>query len=198
MASMEVEWLGLDEIKPYAFNPRNNKESITYVVNSIKEFGFRNPIIVDRDGTIIAGHTRYEAAKHLHMDKVPCIRAEDLTEEQVKAFRLADNKVGEYSLWTDMLGFELKGLTMDMTKFGFNDLAETPEVKPVQELNEMELKQFEHYDYIVFVFRNEGLWSEAVTRFGLEDVEINEGKTRKTGLGRVLDGKVLIEKLNKK
>lgn len=85
----------LSEIKPYDKNPRRNDEAVKYVAESIKSFGFKVPIIIDSNGVIVAGHTRYKAAKKLKLKDVPCIIADDLTDDQVKAFRLADNKVAE-------------------------------------------------------------------------------------------------------
>jgi ParB/RepB/Spo0J family partition protein len=94
MQMQQIREFGLAELKPYEKNPRRNDASVEYVANSIKEFGFKVPIVIDRDGVIVAGHTRYKAAKKLGMEKVPCIVADDLSEAQIKAFRLADNKVG--------------------------------------------------------------------------------------------------------
>ena len=130
---MEIVWKGLNEITPYANNPRNNSASIDRVAASIKEFGFKVPIVIDASGTIAAGHTRYEAAKRLNWEKVPCIVADDLTDEQIKGFRLADNKVGEASEWDfEKLGEELDGIfDLDMSEFGF-DLSfddDEPEMK---------------------------------------------------------------------
>lgn len=122
---MKVESRKLTEIKPYPNNPRINDNSVELVANSIKEFGFKNPIIVDKDGVIIAGHTRYKAAKQLRLKEVPVIVADDLTEEQVQAYRLADNKVGEGSMWDyDLLDLELGDIGIDMEQFGF--LGESP------------------------------------------------------------------------
>lgn len=120
---MQVINKKINEIKPYEKNPRKNDEAVKYVANSIKEFGFKVPIVIDKDGVIIAGHTRYKAAKRLKMKEVPCIMADDLTPEQVKAFRLADNKVGEVAEWDDdLLSEELDGiLSLDMGDFGFDD-----------------------------------------------------------------------------
>lgn len=114
----------LDDLVPYAKNPRRNDDSVKFVANSIREFGFKVPIIIDRDNVIVAGHTRYKAAKQLGLEKVPCIKADDLSPAQIKAFRLADNKVGEFSQWDmDLLGDELKDLgdVFDMGDFGFFD-----------------------------------------------------------------------------
>lgn len=119
---MEIIELSLEQLKPYNKNPRKNDKAIKYVANSIKEFGFKNPIIIDKDNVIIAGHTRYEASKKLGLEKVPCIMASDLSEEQVKAFRLADNKVSEISEWdNDLLLDELNDIiNIDMSAFNFD------------------------------------------------------------------------------
>ena len=110
----------LSEIHPYAKNPRKNDPAVQYVVKSIEEFGFKVPIVVDKSGEIVAGHTRYKAAKKLKMKEVPCIVADDLTDEQIKAFRLADNKVGEFAEWdTDLLNAELDEIfNIDMEDSG--------------------------------------------------------------------------------
>lgn len=98
---MKVIEMKIDDVKPYENNPRNNNEAVQYVANSIKEFGFKVPIIIDKENIIVAGHTRLKAAKKLGMEKVPCIMADDLTDEQIRAFRLADNKVGEKATWDE-------------------------------------------------------------------------------------------------
>lgn len=99
--NQQVVYQDISQIRPYENNPRNNEAAVGPVAQSIKEFGFRVPILIDGKGTIIAGHTRYEAAKRLGMDKVPCIRVDDLTDAQIKAYRIADNKVAEASSWND-------------------------------------------------------------------------------------------------
>lgn len=118
---MEIKSIKIKELKPYEKNPRRNDEAVKFVASSIKEFGFKVPIIVDKDMIIIAGHTRYKAAKRLKLKEVPVIMADDLTDEQVKAFRLADNKVAERSEWDfDLLTDELTDiLDIDMEQFGF-------------------------------------------------------------------------------
>lgn len=127
---MDIEELKLSEIKPYEKNPRKNDNAVKYVAESIKEFGFKVPIVIDRNGVIVAGHTRYKAAKQLKMKTVPCLVADDLTDEQVRAFRLADNKVAEQAEWdVDLLDEELADiLDIDMGMFGFlNDIDEKTE-----------------------------------------------------------------------
>ena len=92
---MEIVNKKVSDLIPYENNPRFNDEAVDYVAKSIKEFGFKVPIVVDKDNIVVAGHTRLKAAKQLEMLEVPCIVADDLNEEQIKAFRLADNKVSE-------------------------------------------------------------------------------------------------------
>ena len=112
----------LNSLKEYENNPRDNSQAVDKVANSIKEFGFKVPLVVDKSNIIVCGHTRYKAALQLGLEKVPVIIADDLTEEQVKAFRLADNKVAEFSTWDfDLLNLELDGLDLDMSDFGFLD-----------------------------------------------------------------------------
>ena len=122
MEKLEIKYIPINDIKPYKNNPRLNEEAIPYVMNSIKEFGFKNPIILDKNNVIVAGHTRLESAKRLDMKEIPVIYVDDLTEEQVKAFRLADNKVAEKSLWDyTKLDEELDSiLDIDMSMFDFN------------------------------------------------------------------------------
>lgn len=120
----ELQWRKVTEIKPYERNPRNNEGAADAVAASIKEFGWQQPIVVDRDGVIIAGHTRYKAAQKLGCKTVPVVVADELTEEQVKAYRLADNKTGELAGWDfSALEEELTELSaFDMQQFGFDDL----------------------------------------------------------------------------
>lgn len=118
---MKIEWKKLEELKPYENNPRINDEAVQYVANSIKQFGFKVPLVISKDNIIITGHTRYKASEKLGIEKVPCIIADDLTEEQQNAFRLADNKVSEFAEWDDnLLDIELADLDIDMSEFGFN------------------------------------------------------------------------------
>lgn len=119
---MEIVEKKPSELKEYENNPRNNDDAVPYVKESIKNFGFKVPIIIDKNNVIIAGHTRLKAAKELKLKKVPCIYADDLTDEQVKAFRLADNKVSEFSNWNfQLLDMELAEISMDMKPLGFTE-----------------------------------------------------------------------------
>lgn len=118
---MKVQNVSIQNVKPYPKNPRDNDAGVDAVANSIKEFGWQQPIVVDNDNVIIVGHTRYKAAKKLGMKQVPVVVADKLTDEQAKAYRLADNKTGELTGWDDdLLNDELDGiLDIDMSDFGF-------------------------------------------------------------------------------
>ena len=118
-AKMNIVYKKVDDLVPYENNPRNNDEAVDYVANSIKEFGFKVPVVVDKDNVVVAGHTRLKACEKLGIDEVPCIVADDLTEDQIKAFRIADNKVSEYATWDEeKLSQELSDIMLDMTEFG--------------------------------------------------------------------------------
>ena len=114
----------LTDVIPYENNPRKNDEAVEYVIKSIKDFGFKIPIIIDRNGIIVTGHTRYKAAQKLGMETIPCIIADDLTDEQIKAFRLADNKVGENAEWDyNLLSEEIDRLCdFNFEEYGFDNI----------------------------------------------------------------------------
>lgn len=132
---MQITEKNINDLTPYKSNPRKNDNSIDYVANSIQQFGFKVPIVIDKNGVIVAGHTRYKAAQKLKMQTVPCIIADDLTDEQIKAFRLADNKVGEFSEWDfDLLSTELDDiLNIDMSDFGFDLDFDEPEPEALED-----------------------------------------------------------------
>lgn len=114
MEKLKIEYVDINSIKPYENNPRDNSRAVEQVVKSIKEFGFKVPIVLDKNNIIVAGHTRYEASKILGLKEIPCIMAKDLTEKQIKAFRLADNKVSDYSIWDN------KKLLEELDEIGFD------------------------------------------------------------------------------
>lgn len=121
MDKSQIVYLKLHEIKPYENNPRKNKGAVKAVAESLKEFGPRNPIIVDKDMVIITGHTRYLAATELGLTEFPCIIAADMSEQKAKAYRLVDNKTSELSAWDDdKLALEIDGIEdIDLERFGF-------------------------------------------------------------------------------
>lgn len=122
MGKLQIEYKSIDKVIPYDKNPRQNDDAVQYVAESIKAFGFINPILLDASGTIMAGHTRLKAAKQLGMKEVPVVYVDDLSEEQARAFRLADNKTAEFAEWDEgLLEQELAEiLELDMSLFGFD------------------------------------------------------------------------------
>lgn len=124
MSNPKITMVPVDSIVPYENNPRKNDDAVDYVANSIREFGFQSPIIVDSNNVIVCGHTRAKAAQKLGLTEVPVVVADGLTDEQVKAYRLADNKTGEMSVWNwGKLNEELEDidwLDINMEQFGFS------------------------------------------------------------------------------
>ncbi len=121
MKKFNIIYKHINELKEYENNPRHNENAIEYVKRSIEQFGFKNPIIIDKNNVIVCGHTRLESAKQLSYEEVPCIIADDLTEEQINAFRLVDNKTNEYASWDfEKLEEELSNIELlNMMDFGF-------------------------------------------------------------------------------
>lgn len=192
---MKIENWDIDKVKPYDKNPRNNDDAVEATANSIREFGWQQPIVVDTDGIVIVGHTRLKAAKKLKLDKVPVTVANNLTDEQVKAYRLADNKTGELAEWeSKMLNEELDEiLNIDMEQFGFEpekdeEIEEEPEIEFSQELDE-------ENNYIVLKFDNSVDWQQVITIFDVKPVQDTNTKMVRKGVGRVLDGSKLVNGL---
>lgn len=118
---MDIVELPIDDIKPYENNPRNNTKAVSKVVESIKAYGWQQPIVVDKNNVIIVGHTRYQAAKKMKLKKVPVKVAKNLTEEQVKGYRISDNKTSDYSIWDNKkLLKELEELEKKAVYTGFD------------------------------------------------------------------------------
>lgn len=112
---MEIKMVKLSDIKPYENNPRQNDQAVEPVAESIRQFGFKVPMVLDKDNIIVTGHTRYKAAMKLGLEEVPVIYADDLTEEQVKKFRLVDNKTSEFAGW------DFPKLEEELAELDFND-----------------------------------------------------------------------------
>lgn len=131
---MDIMQMKLSELKPYENNPRINDEAVEKVAESIRQFGFNQPIVVDENNVIVVGHTRYRAARKLGIDKVPVYQLKGLSEEQYRAYRLADNKTAEFAEWDmDLLNLELDEITnIDMADFGF-DINFDDEEKEIEE-----------------------------------------------------------------
>ena len=117
MKKMEIVYVAIEKIKPDKNNPRNNKKAIDKVVKSIREYGFKVPCVLDSNFVLITGHTRYEAAKKIGMKKIPCIIADDLSTAKANAFRIADNKVAEYSQW------DMNKLKDELSKLSLEDIS---------------------------------------------------------------------------
>lgn len=122
---MNILQIPLEEVHPYKNNPRKNDGAVDAVAASIKQYGFLVPLVISADHEIITGHTRYKAAGRLGLKTVPCVIADELTDEQIKAFRLVDNKVGELAEWdVDLLPLELADIAQDLGVFGFESISE--------------------------------------------------------------------------
>ena len=132
---MEIIFKKIDELKPYENNPRKIDNAVQYVKNSIEEFGFKVPVVIDENNIIVCGHTRYKAAIELELKEVPCVIASDLSEEQIKAFRLADNKTQELAEWDwGKIGEELDSIEeIDMNLMGFYDFLNKPIIEEIPE-----------------------------------------------------------------
>lgn len=143
---MEITTKKVKDLKPYPNNPRDHRAAVDAVANSIRDFGFKVPIIIDTDDVIVCGHTRLQAAKKLKMKEVPCIIADDLSEEQIKAFRLADNKVSELAEWDfDLLDEEIADIfEFDMDDYGFELFDPEEEHEKQQELTQERVENIEN------------------------------------------------------
>ena len=140
---MRIINTAIDKIKPYAKNPRINDAAVEHVAKSIQQYGFQQPIVVDKKHVIIVGHTRYLAAKELKLKTVPALVADKLTPKQVKAYRIADNKTHEFSEWDfDLLKGELVGLDDLFTGFG-EEFFNIPEFEPSSESDQSSLDEIE-------------------------------------------------------
>lgn len=145
-SKMTIEYLPVKQLHEYSRNAKKHPtEQVEHIANSIREFGFRQPLVIDKDNVLVIGHGRPLAAKKLGLDTVPCVRADDLTEEQIKALRLADNKTNESEWDFDLLGGELDDIfDIDMSEFGFDlggdeELAEIVEDKDWYKLHAKEI-----------------------------------------------------------
>lgn len=136
---MQIILKKITEIFPYENNPRNNDDAVQPVADSIREFGFKVPIIIDKAGTIVAGHTRYRAAQMLGIKEVPVIVADDLNENQIKAFRLIDNKASEFAEWDfvaldeELKGIDIEAFDFDFSEFGFPEEFTTSFIDDLEE-----------------------------------------------------------------
>ena len=196
MDKLKIEYFKTEELTPYAKNPRKNDGAVEPVANSIREFGFKVPIVIDKENNVVCGHTRLKAAKKLGLKTVPCVIADDLNDEQIKGFRLADNKVGELAEWDfDLLGEELDGIfDIDMSEFGFDsDFEEKEEIKKEEGEVPFTEELLLTHNYIVLYFDNDFDWEVAQDKFGLKQVrDLIPRKGQPKGVGRVINGKKVL------
>lgn len=197
MENLKIEYFPVGSLKPYEKNAKKHPaEQVEHIANSIREFGFRQPLVIDKDNVLVIGHGRLLAAKKLGLDTVPCVRADDLTEEQIKALRLADNKTNESEWDFDLLGGELDDIfDIDMEQFGFSfeDAKAEEKEKPEVEFSEI---LGEENNYLVLQFKTDIDWLNAQSVFGLETVKSystrKDGKVTKNmemrGIPRIIDG----------
>lgn len=206
MQKLNIVYRQIKDLKPYKKNAKkHNKEQVEWIANSIKEFGFTQPVIVDKHNSVVAGHGRILGAKKAGLKSVPTVCLEDLTEEQIKAYRLVDNKLNESEWDNDLLQQSLEEIAeMDMEVFGFtiDSLAdETVEVEPDVPFTEI---LNEENNYIVLKFENKIDWINAMGVLGVEKVKAFPTKkngNKKTfgeraGVGRVIDGVKVLERIN--
>lgn len=198
---MKIEQIAIEDIKPYLGNAKKHDETQIYnIMESIRQFGFAQPLVVDKDNVLIIGHGRLEASKRLKIEQVPVVRMDELTQDQVDKLRLLDNKLNESEWDMDILRDEVPlldfsdfnvdwGLSIDIENIDSENLE--PEEPIAHELDEAN-------NYIVLEFNTETDWEMAQRVFGLERVQTADKnpKVRRHGIGRVIDGKEIMMRLD--
>ena len=199
MQELNIKYMNIRDLKPYKKNAKkHSKEQVEQIANSIKEFGFTQPVIIDKNNEVVAGHGRILGAKKAGLKQVPTVMLEDLTEEQIKAYRLVDNKLNESEWDKKTLAEELDELygIISMDDFGFGVLIE--DIDMIQEGERTIAPELgEANNYVVLEFDTEEEWEEAQFYFDLKEVETPDKnpKIRRKGIGRVIKGKDVLEKL---
>jgi len=172
-----IEWVDINSITPYDKNPRKNNDAVGPVANSIKEFGFNQPIVVDNDGVIVVGHTRHKAAKQLEMETVPVLYLPaDMEENKIKAYRIADNRVSEFAEWDDeMLIEELKALQADDYNVDMSGFSEDFILTNSEQEQEKYTKKIDTPIYTPKGIEPEleDLFDESKTQSLLQDIELS-------------------------
>lgn len=208
MQELNIKYMNIRDLKPYKKNAKkHNKEQVEQIANSIKEFGFTQPVIIDKNNEVVAGHGRILGAKKAGLKQVPTVCLEELTEEQIKAYRLVDNKLNESEWNNDLLNTELSELwdagEVDMEAFGFSvDILEDEIIEVEPDVPFTEILNEEN-NYIVLKFNNRIDWLNAMGIFGIEKAKAyptrKEGNKKtfgmRAGVGRVLDGQKALERV---
>jgi hypothetical protein len=203
---IKIVYKNVDEVVPYENNPRNNDEAVSAVADSIRENGFKNPIVIDRNNVIVCGHTRIKAAKNLGMTRVPCVVADDLSDEQIRKFRLQDNYTHELALWDEakladeVAALEAAGVDMEGM---FDELLAGSEEAEAKEKPEVEFTEevLESHNYVVLFFDNDVDWLQAQSVFNIKTVagfstkKDGNGKRKKRGVGRVIRGSEFLKRI---
>lgn len=175
---MNIEYVPIDEVKPYSKNAKKHpKSQIEKIAKSIEKFGWKQNLVIDKDGVLVVGHGRYEAAKLLGLKEVPCVRADDLTEDEVRAYRLIDNRIseGEYDLSLEFE--ELSEIELDMTEFDF----ETFSMDDIEEVSGYD-KNNDDREYFEKVFTFPIEKKQQITNYLKKHIqEITEEIIRKSG-----------------
>lgn len=200
---MIIENVKVNDLIPYVRNNKeHDKEQVNMIANSIKEFGFNQPLVIDWDNVVVVGHWRLLAAKQLGMEDVPCVRMENLTEEQINKYRILDNRLNE-SAWAELNLREELDMLEDMN-FGdleltkedlFPDLFEEKEEKEKEEKPEVEFTEelLEEHNYVVLYFDNTADWMVACDKLNLTTKKnlLWSGK----GIGRVVKGSDVLDRI---
>ena len=209
MGQIKIVYRNIRDLKPYKNNAKKHpKEQVERIANSIREFGFTQPVIVDQNNCVVAGHGRILGAKKAGLKQVPTVCLEELTEEQIKAYRLVDNKLNESEWDKKLLDEEIKELfksdVLDMEVFGFSVDVMADDVQDI--VGEVPFTEIlnEENNYIVLKFNNKVDWLNALGLFGIEKVKAYPTKkdgNKKTfgerqGIGRVIDGVLAMERLS--
>jgi len=210
---LKVESWAIDKLIPYARNPRKNDQAVDQVASAIKEFGFRVPIVAKSDGLVVDGHLRLKAAQKLGLKEVPVVLADDLSDAQIKAFRISVNRMAELAEWdNELLALEfaeLKDLGFDTSLTGFDEFdfdkmqldddVQDDDVKDDEVVGEVKFSEYigESNNYVVLLFNNDIDWLAAREHFDLQTVASTRrtGEKWSTGIGRVIDGGTYLSRL---
>lgn len=204
---MRIRMLSPKSLTPYNKNPRDNSKAIEAVAQSIKDFGFNQPIVVDKNRVIVVGHTRHSSALLLGLPKIPVTDCNHLTKAQIRAYRIADNRTNENSFWLEVeLAEELLALNPKQRKStAFTDeelddlLGAAEDAVPVAGKIEFSEELLESRNYVVLYFDNDVDWLNARTHFKLKSVYSKRcnGKPWSKGIGRVVDGAKYLRRITK-